>query len=260
MSTLKNAAAAISLLFSLLLPFPSLSLAQDASFPWTDKEKLVMPGKKAVPPQKDLQGEWKSVLDAQRTLNITNDAFVLADQSGKIAGSILESGANLIFREQGGSSCIVLWQLLGDGRLSLNSGEEIFHRPDKPAVPTTVTRQFGSQDCRFTVTIPSQLPMEEIEDGVRISSLEKDAAMLIISGKSDDTARKMAESMCKKLNGHDLTAVDGDTNAYTFAASISGAEVLQHIAKQDKQYILITLMGQYPKLVSYIKTVRIVKP
>ncbi len=236
----------------------SAALAQDACFPWSDKEKPVIADGKKTAPQPELQGEWKSVLDSNRLLTITNDTFSLKDQSGSMDGTLLESGPNLFFREKNGTACIVLWQLLGDGRLSINSGEELFHRPTDPAIPTVTTRQYGSADCRFTVSVPSKLPVEEIDDGVRISSMEKDASMLILSGKSKGTAEKMAKDMCKQLSGHDFAAVGDDKNTYTFLATHNGTEIIQYVTKQDEQYLLITLMGNYPKLVSYLKSVHIV--
>ncbi len=232
--------------------------AGDACFPWSDKEKPVVAGGKKTAPQQELQGEWRSVLDRNRTLTIYNDTFSLKDQSGSIEGTLLESGPNLFFREKSGTGCIVIWQLLGDGRLSINSGEELFHRPDEPAIPAVTTRQYGSQDCRFTVSVPSKLPVEEIDDGVRISSMEKDASMLILSGKSKGSAEKMAKDMCQQLSGHDFAAVGDDKNTYTFMATHNGTEIIQYVTKQDEKYLLITLMGNYPKLISYLKSVHIV--
>ncbi len=232
--------------------------AGDACFPWSDKEKPVLADGKKTAPQPELQGEWRSVLDSSRLLTITSDTFSLKDQSGSMEGTLLESGPNLFFREKGGTGCIVLWQLLGDGRLSINSGEELFHRPTDPAIPTVTTRQYGSPDCRFTVSVPSRLPVEEIDDGVRISSMEKDASMLILSGKSKATAEKMAKDMCQQLSGHDFAAAGDDKNTYTFMATHNGTEIIQYVTKQDEQYLLITLMGYYPKLISYLKSVHIV--
>ena len=47
-------------------------------------------------------------------------------------------------------------------------------------------------------------------------------------------------------------------NAYTFTAEVRGVPVMQYIVMEGRQYLHISLMGQYNKLVAYLKSVKIV--
>ncbi|MDO5538002.1 MAG: hypothetical protein Q4F72_10795 [Desulfovibrionaceae bacterium] len=248
--------ALIPVLACLLLPAPA-----DAApnyFPWTCRKVPVTAGAEPSAPQADLQGEWISTFDPARVLDIRDKTFSLQGTGGNLKGSAVETGPSLLLTDQHGTDCSVIWQLLGDGRLSINSGEDLFHRRGEPAVPITSVRQFGSPDCRFTVTLPGVLPVEEIENGVRIWSMEKDAAMMILSGTDDAEPEKFASAICRQLDGRDFKAVDEEKKAFTFTATVHGIPMLQYVAKEEHQYLHVSLMGQYNKLMSYLRTVKMV--
>ncbi len=233
-------------------------------FPWTCRiqsqgtaEGPLMTFKPVVP-NKELQGEWISSLAPERLLDIRESHFALQGTGRNLKGSIQEEGPQLALTLEDGTQCRVHWQLLGDGRLALNSGQDLLHRRGEPALPTTSVRTFGNEQCRFTVTLPGVLPMEETEDGVRIYSVERDAAMQILSGVTSKSAHDFAKAIATQLGSTDFKPVDNEQNAYTFTATVHNIPILQYIVKEGKQYLHISLMGQYNKLVSYLKYVKIV--
>ena len=224
-------------------------------FPWTCRAKTMQAQKTS--PEKGLQGLWISSHDPARMLDIREDRFSLQGTGRNLKGSVAQEGPELVFTLEDKTSCRVMWQLLGDGRLAVNSGLDLMHRQGEPAIPATTVRTFGNSECRFTVAIPSVLPMEETEDGVRIMSVERDAAMQILSGTTDKSCRDFARAIATALGSTDLKAVDNETNAYTFTATVRGIPVMQYIAMEGRQYLHISLMGQYNKLVAYLKNVKI---
>ena len=225
-------------------------------FPWTCRQKTMTSMR--TQPDKELEGEWISSLEPSRVLDIRDGRFSLQGTGRNLRGTVTQEGPELVFTLDDQLSCRVIWQLLGDGRLAINSGQDLLHRRGEPAIPTTSVRQFGHKDCRFTVTVPSVLPMEETEDGVRIMSIEKDAAMQILSGVTDKSCHDFAKAIATALGSTDFQAVDKDANAYTFTATVRGIPMMQYIVMEGKQYLHVSLMGQYNKLVSYLKYVHIV--
>ncbi len=242
-----------------LPPFPA-GAAAAGYFPWTCRKNPVTGGSQPSDPRHELQGEWISTFDPQRVLDLRGGSFSLQGTGGNLAGSVVETGPSLAFTDREGNACSVLWQLLGDGRLAINSGEDLYHRRGEPAVPTVVVRQYGSEDCRFTVTIPGRLPVEEVEDGVRIISMEKDAAMQILSGRPDVAPDKLARAICSELRGTDFRAVGDGKDAFMFTASPRGVDMLQYVAIENGQYLHISLMGNYASLMSYLRQVKVVPP
>ena len=226
-------------------------------FPWTCRTKTLQT--KKARPESSLQGEWLSSIDPSRVLDIREDRFSLQGTGRNLRGSIAQEGPELVFTLEDKTSCRVMWQLLGDGRLAMNSGQDLMHRRGEPAIPATTVRQFGNKECRFTVTVPSVLPMEETEDGVRIMSIERDAAMQILSGTTDKSCHDFAKAVATALGSTDFKAVEDEANAYTFTAEVRGVPVMQYIVMEGRQYLHISLMGQYNKLVAYLKGVKIVK-
>ena len=225
-------------------------------FPWTCRTKTLQ-AKKARP-ESALQGEWLSSIDPARVLDIREDRFSLQGTGRNLKGSVAQEGPELVFTLEDRTSCRVMWQLLGDGRLAVNSGQDLMHRRGEPAIPATTVRQFGNSECRFTVTVPSVLPMEETEDGVRIMSIERDAVMQILSGTTDRNCHDFAKAIAAALGSTDFKAVGDEGNAYTFTAEVRGVPVMQYIVMEGRQYLHISLMGQYNKLVAYLKSVMIV--
>lgn len=227
-------------------------------FPWTCRARTM--ASPPTQPDKELDGEWISSLEPSRVLDIRDGRFSLQGTGRNLRGTVTQEGPELVFTLEDQLSCRVMWQLLGDGRLAINSGLDLMHRRGEPAIPTTTVRQFGHKDCRFTVTVPSVLPMVETEDGVRIMTPEKDAAMQILSGVTDKSCHDFARAIATALGSTDLQAADSDANAYTFTATVRGIPMMQYIVMEGKQYLHVSLMGQYNKLVSYLKYVKIVNP
>ena len=244
--------------------------ARDLPFPWACREEAGQAP--LLAPNGELQGEWISSFEPARVLDIIQDRFSLQGTGNNLRGSVAEAGPELVFTLDGGQSCRVLWQLLGDGRLGINSGQDLMHRRGEPAIPVTTVRQYGNRDCRFTLALPGVLPVEEIEDGVRVSTVEKDAAMQVLSGTTDKSCREFAEAVASQLGSEDFRAmesllqetVDGDgqspgeNETYVFTATVRGIPIMQYIACQRNQYLHVSLMGQYNKLVSYLRQVKIV--
>ncbi len=258
-----------------LAPFcpPDGAGAHDLAFPWTCRE--AGSSTPLVAPNHELQGEWISSFEPTRVLDIAQDRFSLQGTGNNLRGSVAESGPELVFTLEGNQSCRVLWQLLGDGRLGINSGQDLLHRRGEPAIPVTTVRQYGNSACRFTVAVPSVLPVEEIEDGVRVSTVERDGAMQILSGVTDKSCRQFAEAVASQLGSEDFRAMEsllqeqaggnaqnrtGEDETYVFTATVRGIPIMQYIACQRNQYLHVSLMGQYNKLVSYLKQVKIVDP
>lgn len=254
-SSLLRPALCLALLTGLLLPEAALA---DNYFPWTCRKTPVTAGKTPGMPQGDLQGEWISSFDPGRVLDIREQDFALQGTGGNLSGSIQEAGPSLLLTDQHGTQCVVLWQLLGDGRLSLNSGEDLFHRRGDPAVPSTTVRQYGNPECRFTISLPSKLPVKEIENGVQIFTIEKDGAMMILSGRDKAPAEKFARGICTTLQGKDFTTVDEDKTSFTFSAVAGGVPMDLYVTKHGEQYLQISLMGAYNKLLAYLKTITMV--
>ncbi|HIW01617.1 MAG TPA: hypothetical protein H9894_10605 [Candidatus Desulfovibrio intestinipullorum] len=244
----------------------SQTQAEEQIFPWTCRSLPKAPADgplmtfRPVVPHRELQGEWISSLEPRRLLDIREEHFSLQGTGRNLRGTIQEEGPQLTLTLEDGTQCRVHWQLLGDGRLALNSGQDLLHRRGEPALPTTTVRTFGNEQCRFTVTLPGVLPMEEAEDGVRIYSVERDAAMQILSGVTSKSAHDFAKAIATQLGSTDFKPVDNEQNAYTFTATVHNIPILQYIVKEGKQYLHISLMGQYNKLVSYLKYVKIVPP
>ena len=238
--------------------------SEEQIFPWTCRSLPKAPADgplmtfRPVVPHRELQGEWISSLEPRRLLDIREEHFSLQGTGRNLKGTIQEEGPQLTLTLEDGTQCRVHWQLLGDGRLALNSGQDLLHRRGEPALPTTTVRTFGNEQCRFTVTLPGVLPMEEAEDGVRIYSVERDAAMQILSGVTSKSAHDFAKAIATQLGSTDFKPVDNEQNAYTFTATVHNIPILQYIVKEGKQYLHISLMGQYNKLVSYLKYVKIV--
>ncbi len=229
-------------------------------FPWTCRQEAVTGGAAAGDSQMDLRGEWISSFDPKRVLDIRERRFSLQGTGGNLAGPLVEHGPSLILTDREGNTCIVLWQLLGDGRLAINSGEDMYHRRGDPALPVITVRQYGSSDCRFTITLPERIPVEEVQDGVRVFSVEKDTAMQILSGKTTLDAEAFARAICDQLKGSDFRSSDDENNAFLFTATVRGIPMLQYIAMDKDQYLHVSLMGDYAKLMSYLKTVKIMPP
>ena len=147
--------------------------SEEQIFPWTCRSLPKKPADgplmtfRPVVPHRELQGEWISSLEPRRLLDIREEHFSLQGTGRNLKGTIQEEGPQLTLTLEDGTQCRVHWQLLGDGRLALNSGQDLLHRRGEPALPTTTVRTFGNEQCRFTVTLPGVLPMEEAEDGVR---------------------------------------------------------------------------------------------
>ncbi len=256
---MRCASALLCLSLALFFPPGPLS-AEEAVFPWICRKEPESPATPAQTPRKELRGEWISSLEPSRVLDIREGNFSLQGTGRNLAGTVSESEPWLILQPEGGSPCVLLWQLLGDGRLSFNSGEDLFHRRGEPAVPTTTVRRFGSPDCPFTVTVPSVLPLEEIEDGVRIYTVERDGAMQILSGTTDKSVRDFVQSLVRGMGASDYREVSAEDRGMTFSVTVQGVPMLQHVIKDERQYLHISLMGDYSGLVGYLRHVRILPP
>lgn len=233
-------------------------------FPWTGRAAPLAKDATEQTPEKDIQGEWISSKDEKRVLDIREDRFSLQGTGENLRGRVVQVGPELLFTREGGSgggasSCLVLWQALGDGRLSLNGGEDILHRRGDPAIPPTRVAVYGSPHCRFSVTLPSILPVEEVEEGVRVSTVERDAAMQILSGTTELSAHDFAKAVADRLGSTDLFTVDGNDNAWAFTCTVRGVPTMQYVIKEGEQYLYVSLMGDFGKLAGYLRHVKIVQ-
>lgn len=208
----------------------------------------------------ELADTWLCVPGGGRCrLEMGDGRFAYDDAMGKARGAMRREGALLrLIPDDGSPELVVFWQLLGDGRLAINGGERILHREGRSPTPISGEREFGHRTCRFTIELPADATVEEIEDGVRVYTFERDAGVQVVSGQTKLSAREFALLMAMDLGGKPQEEKDGSWSLVT--ETREGIPLYARVSVADEAFITFVITGDPSKVAWVARSVRVLRP
>lgn len=242
-----------------VLPFgATAACARPAAPAWRDMASVRGGGSAGTDLAAGLQGTWLCApAFGHCRLRLDGRSFAYEGTGGRSRGAAAQDGPYLLLETDTGERLDVIWQMLGDGRLSINGGEAILHREGRSPTPTGGVREFGNRACRFRLTAPADATIEEIEDGVRMFTLDRDAGLQIVSGETDLAAREFSMALAKAMGAS--TPREEEDGSWSFARrEEDGSYLHARVQCRKDVYIAIFLTGDVSKLAWVAGTVRVV--